>query len=183
MRARHTSALLFAATLALTATACSSAGTKPAPNPAASASAASASAAAAQSSAAAAQSAIASQIASQAAAASPTPQAPTKVTFVVSGSAPDGIDITYGPSGSNFAGPSVLSGKAVMSVKFDPEASYYSLNAQLQGAGSIKCKIVVTGPGDAPLTVSHGAAAGGYNICDAQAAPSDSTGLNWQNEN
>jgi hypothetical protein len=183
MRRNLITAAVFAAALALTATACSSAGAKPTPNPAASASASRASAAAAQSSAAAAQSAIASQIASQAAAASPTPQTPTKVEFIVSGSAPDGIDITYGPSGSNFAGPSTLHGKAVMSVKFDPDASYYSLNAQLQGAGSIKCKIVVTGPGDAPLTVSHGAAAGGYNICSAQAAPADSTGLNWENEN
>ena len=143
----------------------------------------SASAAASRSSVAAVQSQIAKEVASQAAAASPSPQAPTKVEFIVTGSAPDGITITYGPSGSNFAGPSVLDGKAVMSVKFDPSASYYALNAQLQGDGSIKCKIVVTGPGDQPLTVSHGAASGGYNICSAQAAPADSSGLNWQDEN
>ena len=69
-----------------------------------------------------------------------------------------------------------------MSVKFDPSASFYAMNAQLQGAGSIKCKIVVSGPGDAPLTVSHGAASGGFNICDAQAT-SDDGGFTWQNEN
>ncbi|HEX3515361.1 MAG TPA: hypothetical protein VHT26_15315 [Trebonia sp.] len=61
-------------------------------------------------------------------------------------------------------------------------ADYYAIDSQLQGSGSITCKIVVTGPGDNPLTVSHGAASGGYNICDAQAAPTDSTGLSWTNE-
>lgn len=111
-----------------------------------------------------------------------TPASPTKVEFIVSGTAPDGIDITYGPSGSSFQGPSTLDGTATMSVPFDGSASYYAMNAQLQGGGSITCKIVVTGPGDAPLTVSKGAASGGYNICDVQAAPEDSSGLTWANE-
>ena len=111
-----------------------------------------------------------------------TPASPTKVAFIVSGTAPDGIDITYGPSGSNFEGPSTLDGTATMSVPFDGSADYYAIDAQLQGGGSITCKIVVTGPGDAPLTVSSGAASGDYNICDAQAAPTDSTGLSWTNE-
>lgn len=167
---------IFAAAAVLAAAGCASTTTSssPVPNPAASASLASQ--AAAQRSA---QAAISSALAS---AASPSPQTPTKVEFIVTGTAPDGIDITYGPSGSNFAGPSVLDGKAVMSVKFDPSASYYALNAQLQGAGSITCKIVVTGPGDQPLTVSHGAASGGYNICSAQATSGDG-GYTWQNEN
>lgn len=112
----------------------------------------------------------------------PTPATPTKVEFVVSGTAPDGINITYGPSGSNYAGPSTLNGTATMSVPFDGQAEFYHLDAQLQGAGSVKCKIVVTGPGDAPLTVSSGGASGGFNICSAQAAPVDSSGLQWQNE-
>lgn len=110
------------------------------------------------------------------------PPTPTKVEFVVSGTAPDGIDITYGPSGSNFAGPSTLDGTVTESVPFDGQASFYHLNAQLQGAGSVTCKIVVTGPGDNPTTVSSGGASGGFNICSAQAAPVDSTGLQWQNE-
>jgi hypothetical protein len=113
---------------------------------------------------------------------SSTPASPTKVEFIVSGTAPDGIDITYGPDGSQFSGPSTLDGTATMSVPFDGSAEYYALNAQLQGSGSITCKIVATGPGDNPLTVSSGAASGGYNICDAQAAPTDSTGLSWTNE-
>ena len=128
-----------------------------------------------------AEAAAASALAS-AEAATPTPASPTKVEFIVSGSAPDGIDITYGPSGSNLAGPSTLDGTATMSVPFDGSAEFYSLNAQLQGGGSITCKMVVTGPGDNPLTVSSGAASGGFNICDAQAAPTDSSGLSWDNE-
>jgi len=77
----------------------------------------------------------------------------------------------------------VLDGTATMTVPFDGSASYYALNAQLQGDGDITCKIVATGPGDVPLTVSHGAASGGYNICSAQAASTDSSGLQWQDEN
>ena len=69
-----------------------------------------------------------------------------------------------------------------MTMTFDASASYYAMNAQLQGDGDITCKIVATGPGDQPLTVSSGAASGGYNICSAQAAP-ENGGLNWQNEN
>jgi hypothetical protein len=103
--------------------------------------------------------------------ASPTPPPPTKVEFIVSGSAPDGIQITYGPAGTQLSGPSVLNGTVTMSVPFDAAALYYALNAQLQGDGHITCKIVATGPGDQPLTVSHGAASGENN------------GLDWQNEN
>lgn len=65
------------------------------------------------------------------------PAPATKVEFVVSGSAPDGIDITYGPSGTNLSGPSTLDGTVKMTVPFDGSASYYSLNAQLQGGGDI----------------------------------------------
>jgi hypothetical protein len=117
-----------------------------------------------------------------AAASSAAPSLPTKVEFIVSGSAPDGIDITYGPGGTELSGPSTLDGTATMTVPFDASALYYAMNAQLQGDGDITCKIVVTGPGDAPLTASSGAASGGYNICSAQAAPENS-GLSWQNEN
>lgn len=109
------------------------------------------------------------------------PAPATRIEFIVSGSAPDGIDITYGPSGSDLSGPSSLDGTAKMSVPFDASADYYALSAQLQGGGDITCKIVATGPGDAPLTVSSGAASGSYNICSAQATSGD--GISWQNEN
>jgi curli biogenesis system outer membrane secretion channel CsgG len=179
MTARPAAATFAAAALLAAALSACSSGS----GQGAAASASAASARASRSSLAAVQSQIAREVASQSAAANPAPATPTTVTFIVKGSAPDGIDITYGPSGSNFAGPSVLDGTARMSVKFDPGAEYYSMNAQLQGAGDITCKIVVSGPEDAPLTVSKGAARGGYNICDVQAAPADSTGLSWQSEN
>lgn len=68
-----------------------------------------------------------------------------------------------------------------MSVPFDSSAKFYALNAELQGDGDVTCKIVAIRPGDAPLTVSHGAASGGYNICSAQATSPD--GVNWQDGN
>ena len=121
---------------------------------------------------------------------SPATAPPTRVRFVVTGYAPDGADITFGSDSDSRTPPGSLgfdgSGTAIPwrgSLRFDGSARYYSLNAQLNGSGDIRCKIVVTGPGDAPLTVSHGHASGGYNICSAQAAPSDPSGLNWQNEN
>jgi len=109
------------------------------------------------------------------------PAAATNVEFIASGSAPDGVNITYGPSGSDLAGPPELNGTAKMSVPFDSSAEFYALQAQLQDGGDVTCKIVVTGPGDQPLTVSHGEASGGYNICSAQATPDDG-GYSWQDE-
>jgi hypothetical protein len=130
--------------------------------------------------------------ASQAAAApatAPSLQTPTKVEFIVSGYAPgdgygNGPTVDYGSDGSTHeAQPASISGTLTYSIPFDPSAQYYSLNAQLTGSGQLSCKIVVTGPyPDKPLTVSSGNASGGYSICSAQAAPTDSTGLNWQNE-
>lgn len=125
--------------------------------------------------------ASASAFASAFAAPSPSAAPATKVEFIVSGSTPNGIDITYGPSGTNLSGPTTLDGTVKESVPFDSSAEFYALQAQLQSGGDITCKIVVTGPGDKPLTVSHGAASGGYNICSAQATSDD--GVSWQNEN
>jgi hypothetical protein len=110
----------------------------------------------------------------------PAPSAPSKVTFIVSGSAPEGVNISYGPAGTSLAGPSVLDGTYKVSVPFAADDSYYNVTAQLQGGGHLTCKIVVSGPGDQPLTVSHGAASGGYNICMAEAASYD-RGFNWHN--
>ena len=104
------------------------------------------------------------------------------VEFIVSGSAPDGIDITYGPAGTKLSGPSVLQRTAKMTVSFDPGALHYVLRAQLHGDGDITCKIVVTGLGEQALTVSSGAASGGHKICSVQAWP-ENNGLVWANEN
>jgi len=119
---------------------------------------------------------------------SPTPAPPTKVTFVISGYAPgdgygNGPTINYGSDSSTHeADPADINGTLTYTMPFDPSAEYYSLNAQLIGTGHLSCKIVVTGPGDQPLTVSKGTAEGGYSVCSAQAAPSDPSGLNWQDE-
>lgn len=128
--------------------------------------------------------------ASQSAAApSPSLKTPTKVEFIISGDAPgdgygNGPTIDYGSSSSTHeADPGRISGTLTYSVPFDPSAEYYSVNASLAGSGHITCKIVVTGPyPDKPLTVSSGDASGGYSECMAQAAPSDSSGLSWQDE-
>jgi hypothetical protein len=116
----------------------------------------------------------------------PTVNPPTRVKFIVTGTGAPSIQ--YGSDSDNRSPTGGLGalgdGNALpwhASMKFDPNALYYSISAQLEGDGNIRCKIVVTGPGDQPLTVSHGHAQGGYNICSAQAAPSDG-GLNWQNE-
>ncbi len=116
-----------------------------------------------------------------------TPPSPTTVTFIVTGTGQP--DITYGSDSDHRDGGGNLGdlgqGNGLpwrASIPFDPNAQYYSIDAQLQGGGDITCKIVVTGPGWVPLVVSRGHASGSYNICSAQAAPSDSSGTSWQNE-
>lgn len=111
----------------------------------------------------------------------------TRVHFVVTGTGDPSI--TYGSDADNrdaggtagFMGD----GNALpwhASMRFRGDAQYYSMDAQLEGSGNIHCKIVVTGPGVQPMTVASGHASGGYSICSAQAAPSDSRGSSWQNE-
>jgi hypothetical protein len=111
----------------------------------------------------------------------------TKVTFVVTGTGEPSI--TYGSDSDNRDGGGTLGelgeGNALpwtRSLHFSGAALYYFMDAQLEGAGDISCKIVVAGPGDDPLTVASGHADGGYNICSAQAAPSDPSGTSWQAE-
>jgi hypothetical protein len=119
--------------------------------------------------------------------ATPAVNPATKVTFTVTGTGDPSI--TYGADSDNRDGGGTLGelgdGNATpwsRSLPFSGEAQYYFMNAQLEGTGDISCKIVVTGPGDDPLTVASGHARGGYSICSAQAAPSDSTGTSWQDE-
>lgn len=115
---------------------------------------------------------------------------PQRVSFIVTGSAPGGASITYGsdsdrrtPSGGPGPGSSGTAIPWHRSLSFDGSADYYSLQAQLNGSGDIHCEIVVSGRRYPPLTVSRGHASGGHSICQARAAPSDPTGLVWQNEN
>lgn len=91
----------------------------------------------------------------------PTVQKPPKVIFKVWGDAPSGVDITYGNDGTNHAGK-LKAGKFRKTMKLDEGALYYSVTAQLQGGGNIKCSVSYDGQ------TEKGAASGGYNICSAQ---------------
>lgn len=82
------------------------------------------------------------------------------VQFSVTGSASSGVDITYGNDTSSHQGPGRL--PAYMSMPVRSDALYYAMSAQLQGGGSITCKLRI---GD---SVSVGHASGGYNICSVQ---------------
>lgn len=84
----------------------------------------------------------------------------TEVRFSVSGSAPSGVDITYGDDSSNYQGPAHPPMDKTLSV--DSHALYYAVTAQLQGGGDVQCEVDI---GDA---VKVGHATGGYNICSAQ---------------
>lgn len=82
-----------------------------------------------------------------------------KALFKVWGSAPSGVDITYGSDGTNLQGSSLPMTKN-LTVKDD--ALYYQITAQLQGGGNIHCSVTIDGK------TKTGQAQGGYNICSAQ---------------
>ncbi|MFF7329617.1 hypothetical protein [Streptomyces sp. NPDC008150] len=82
-----------------------------------------------------------------------------KAVFKVWGSAPAGVDITYGSDGTNLQG-SGLPMEKTLSVKDD--AMYYQVTAQLQGGGTVHCSVTIDGK------TKSGQASGGYNICSAQ---------------
>ena len=78
--------------------------------------------------------------------------------FTVTGSAPGGVDITYGSDGTNLQGRLPLD----TTLAINKNALYYQVTAQLQGGGNISCSVTI---GDQTRT---GHATGGYNICSAQ---------------
>jgi Mycobacterium membrane protein len=119
------------------------------------------------------------------------PADPTTVTFSVTGSGNGGAEIQYGSSSDNISPSGCTIGDLgdscsvpwSASLPFDGTAEYWDINAQLgSDGGSITCTITVSGPGDQPLTVASGQASGAYQICNAQAAPTSSSGLSWQQE-
>lgn len=121
---------------------------------------------------------------------SAAPAAVTEVEFVISGYAPGdpacgggcNPDVTYGSDSSTHNVSREVNGTVTYKVPFDASAEYYSLNVDTDTASShLQCKIVATGPGDTPTTVSSGSVTG-QGICSAQAAPEDSTGISWDNE-
>lgn len=94
---------------------------------------------------------------------------PQTVTYVVTGS---DADVTYGPAGSD------LSGSVPMHLT-RPLGSplYYSVTAQLQGGGSVSCKLEIDG-----RLISQSTASGGYNIADCEIDQNPFTG-GWEDTN
>ncbi|MGW6741618.1 hypothetical protein ACWGDX_12980 [Streptomyces sp. NPDC055025] len=82
-----------------------------------------------------------------------------QAVFKVWGSAPSGVDVTYGSDGTNLQGGRLPVTKT-LEVKDD--ALYYQVTAQLQGGGDIHCSVTIDGE------TKTGQAQGGYNICSAQ---------------
>ena len=88
------------------------------------------------------------------------------VVFRCSGSAPAGIDITYGAEGSNIGAARL---PLAVTVPYNSGAQYYAVTAQLQGAGSVTCTTTVNwNDGQNETVTQTGTAAGGYNIASAE---------------
>lgn len=89
------------------------------------------------------------------------PASPASATFSVTGTdGGAGIDITYGSQNANLQGGSKLPWSARMRI--DAAAQYYDVQAQLEGAGSIRCSVTVKGV----TKTAH--ASGGYDVCRAE---------------
>ena len=88
-----------------------------------------------------------------------------QVEFVVTGSAPNGVDITYGEDTSNYQ-TTTLPLDVIRSIK---KNVLYWVMAQLRGGGRITCKVII---GNA---VRAGHAIGGHETCTAQ-SPSNPLG-------
>ena len=91
-------------------------------------------------------------------------QATRSVEFIVTGSAPNGVDITYGSDASNYRGslPMDVTKPITKNV-------LYWVMAELHGGGRITCKVIIG------TTVRAGHAIGGHNVCTAQ-SPGDLIG-------
>lgn len=90
------------------------------------------------------------------------------VTYEVTGSY---ADVTYGPAGSDFSGSVPLHVTKPIGTP-----SYYSITAQLQGGGTVSCKILVGGK-----VISQATASGGYNIASCEISQGFLGG--WQDTN
>jgi hypothetical protein len=92
------------------------------------------------------------------------------VTYIVKGT--PGAEVTYGPSGSNYTGNVPMHVTAPLG-----SPTYYAINAQLQGYGTVTCVIEVDG-----VPLSTATASGGYNIADCEIGQDPITNL-WENDN
>ncbi len=126
--------------------------------------------------------AYAAPIVAQTSSPSNTSDTVAHVVFKVTGYAPSGVDITYGSDSDNRSPHGYLgvlgSGTPVPwhgSVRYDKNALYYSITAQLQGSGDIRCYVILKVTSRQYPRISEskimasGHASGSYNICDAQA--------------
>jgi hypothetical protein len=82
-----------------------------------------------------------------------------KAVFKVWGSAPNGVDITYGSDGTNLEGSRLPMTKT---LTVDEDSLYYQVSAQLTGGGDVQCSVTIDGK------TKTGRAKGSYNICSAQ---------------
>lgn len=109
---------------------------------------------------------------------SAAPAAPQQVTYSCTGSAPDGVDITYGPVGSNHSASHL---PFTHTDSLDASAQYYVTTAQLSGSGSVSCTTTVqtdNADGSANQVTKTASADGGYNIASAQVCSTFNGG--WQ---
>lgn len=100
---------------------------------------------------------------------SPPPPGPAQASFSCTGSAPEGVDITYGTDSSNLSGGNAVPWQASLSLP--STALYANVTAQLQGPdGTISCTSTVTWSQDGiTQTVNKtGTASGDYNIASAE---------------
>lgn len=97
------------------------------------------------------------------ASAKPSQAAAASVTYSCTGTAPEGVDITYGPEGSDYSASSLPFSKT---MAVDAAAQYMSVQAQLQGDGQVTCTTSVNINGTS--TVQTGTASGGYNLASAE---------------
>ncbi|WP_431774178.1 hypothetical protein [Streptomyces cucumeris] len=90
----------------------------------------------------------------------PADEAPAgTAVFKVWGSAPSGVDITYGSDSENLDGHGLPLTKT---LRIKDDSLYYHISAQLMGGGDVKCSVTIDGE------TKTGHARGGYNICSAQ---------------
>jgi len=101
----------------------------------------------------------------------PNPAPQHVVEYVVTGST---ADVTYGPIGSSYAGASPMHKRVSLD---STDAIGYSVSAQLQGGGSVECRIVIDGK-----TVASAGASGGYNIAICETVKDPFTG-EWHDAN
>lgn len=97
------------------------------------------------------------------------PAAAQTLTYKVTGSP---ADVTYGPTGTDVAGSVPMSVTGPLGAPL-----YYSISAQLQGAGTVTCEILIDGK-----VISQSVASGGYNIASCEISRDPLSGQ-WQNTN